>query len=307
MPDKLLNLKLDIVFQELFGNPKNSKITGHLLSLILGREVYNVDLDANKRLYGNSEKSKMGRLDVRVKFNDGEDCNIELQVAEYEHMDQRMLEYWAVMYQSKILRGQDYKVLKPSISILITDYHLKQTEDISYYHTIWNLREKTHLHTKLTDDIEMHILEIPKLTNVDIQKEELAQWLKFIDNPDSKEVENFMSENKFLKQAKEELAYLSGDENFKFLVEDRTRFLMDQAAREQKSFSDGKAAGLAEGKAEGLAEGKAAGLVEGKAEGLSEGKKKKQLEIAKKMKSKNISIDEIIELTELSKDEIEKL
>ena len=96
-----------------------------------------------------------------------------------------------------------------------------------------------------------------------------------------------MSENKFLKQAKEELAYLSGDENFKFLVEDRTRFLMDQAAREQKSFSDGKA--------------------EGKAEGLSEGEKKKQLEIAKKMKSKNIPIDEIIELTELSKDEIEKL
>ena len=36
-------------------------------------------------------------------------------------------------------------------------------------------------------------------------------------------------------------------------------------------------------------------------------KKKKQLEIAKKMKSKNIPIDEIIELTELSKDEIEKL
>ena len=42
----------------------------------------------------------------------------------------------------------------------------------------------------------MHILEISKLTNADIQKEELA--------------------------------YLSGDENFKFLVEDRTRFLMDQ-------------------------------------------------------------------------------
>ena len=39
MPDKLLNLKLDIVFQELFGNPKNAEITGHLLSLILKREV----------------------------------------------------------------------------------------------------------------------------------------------------------------------------------------------------------------------------------------------------------------------------
>ena len=88
-----------------------------------------------------------------------------------------------------------------------------------------------------------------------------------------------MSENKFLKQAKEELAYLSGDENFKFLVEDRTRFLMDQAAREQKSFS----------------------------EGLSEGEKKKQLEIAKKLLELNIPIEKIVSATGLSKDEIEKL
>ena len=45
MPDKLLSLKNDLVFQELFGNPKNKLITGHLLSLILGKEVYNVDCD----------------------------------------------------------------------------------------------------------------------------------------------------------------------------------------------------------------------------------------------------------------------
>ena len=37
------------------------------------------------------------------------------------------------------------------------------------------------------------------------------------------------------------------------------------------------------------------------------GKKQKQLEIAKKMKDKNKPIEEIIELTELSKEEIEEL
>lgn len=78
MPDKLLELKNDLVFQELFGNPKNSQITGHLLSLILKREVYNVDLDVNKRMLGNNPDAKIGRLDIRVKFNDGEECNIEL-------------------------------------------------------------------------------------------------------------------------------------------------------------------------------------------------------------------------------------
>ena len=80
-----------------------------------------------------------------------------------------------------------------------------------------------------------------------------------------------MCENKFWKQAREELAYLSGEENFQFLVHDRAMFLMDQDAREKKGFVEGKK------------------------------------EIAKKMKQKNISIDEIVELTGLSKEEIEKL
>ena len=45
----------------------------------------------------------------------------------------------------------------------------------------------------------------------------------------------------------------------------------------------------------------------GKEEGRKEGIRQKQLEIAKKMKDKNKPIEEIIELTELSKEEIEKL
>lgn len=72
MPDKLLELKNDLVFQELFGKQKNSQITSHLLSLILGRKIYNIDLDVNKRMLGNRPDSKTGRLDIRAKFNDGE-------------------------------------------------------------------------------------------------------------------------------------------------------------------------------------------------------------------------------------------
>ena len=207
MPDKLLDLKNDLVFQELFGNPKNSQITGHLLSLILKREIYNVDLDANKLMLGNSINSKTGRLDLRVKFNDGEDCNIELQVRPFKFMENRMLEYWANMYSSKIHRGQKYDVLKPSISILIADYKLDKSKDISHYHSKWNLREENHKDLKLTNDIELHILEIPKVRNSDMKNDELAQWLKFISNPEDEEVQKVMCENKFYKQAREELAY----------------------------------------------------------------------------------------------------
>ena len=189
MSGELLNLTKDLVFQELFGKQKNKDITAHLLSLILNREIKNIDLDVNKRMLGNRKNSKTGRLDIRAKFNDGEDCNIELQVEPYPYMDKRMLEYWGSMYDAKINSGDSYKVLKPTISILIADYQITNLKHISKYHTIWNLREKDYPNTILTNDIEMHILEIPKINDNEMLKDELVQWLRFIKEPENKGVE----------------------------------------------------------------------------------------------------------------------
>ena len=46
---------------------------------------------------------------------------------------------------------------------------------------------------------------------------------------------------------------------------------------------------------------------EGRKAGIKEGIKENQIEVAKKLKSKNMNIDLIVELTGLSIDEIEKL
>ena len=96
----------------------------------------------------------------------------------------------------------------------------------------------------------MHILEIPKIKKEQLKKEELALWLKFIENPIDREVQKSMGkkENKFLKQAEKELAYLSGDPDFKRLIQAREGFLRDQHAFEL----EGRAEGRAEGRKEGL-------------------------------------------------------
>ena len=275
MSGQLLKLTHDLVFQELFGKQKNKDITAHLLSLILNREIKNIDLDVNKRMLGNRKNSKTGRLDIRAKFNDGEDCDIELQVEPFPFMDKRMLEYWSSMYNAKINSGDLYNVLKPSISILITDYRVPKLNNISKYHTKWNLREVEFKDTILTDDIEMHILEIPKINDNEMLKDELVQWLRFIKEPENERVGTFMKENKYLEQAKKELEHLSGDPDFKRLLESRAGFLRDVDAKMYVA--------------------------------REEGEKKKQIEIAKKMKLKDKPIEEIIELTGLSKQEIEKL
>ena len=279
MPGKLLNLTNDLVFQELFGKQKNKEVTSHFLSLILNRQITNIDLDVNKRMLGNREDSKTGRLDVRAKFNNGEDCNIELQVDPYKFMEKRMLEYWANLYSTKITAGNGYNVLKPSISILIADYKLPNLEHISNYHTIWNLRESKHFDTVITYDIELHILEIPKIKDNELLKDELAQWLRFIKSPGSKEVQKFMSENKYLKQAMDELGYLSDDPDFQRILEARVGFLRDMDARQQ----------------------------EHEERGIKKGEKNKQIEIAKKLLSMGLTIMQIAEATGLTEEEIAKL
>ena len=276
---ELLNLTKDLVFQELFGKQKNKDITAHFLSLILNREIKNIDLDVNKRMLGNRENSKTGRLDIRAKFNDGEDCNIELQVEPYPYMDKRMLEYWGSMYDAKINSGDSYKVLKPTISILIADYKISNLKHITKYHTIWNLREKEFTDTVLTNDIEMHILEIPKINDNEMLKDELVQWLRFIKEPENKGVEKFMEENKYLKQARKELEHLSGDPDFKRLLESRAGFLRDVDAK----------------------------MYVAREEGREEGKKQNQLEIARRMKKENIDIEQISRITNLTREEIEEL
>ena len=101
---------------------------------------------------------------------------------------------------------------------------------------------------KLTNDIERHILEIPKINDNEMLKDELVQWLRFIKEPENKGVEKFMEENKYLKQARKELEHLSGDPDFKRLLESRAGFLRDVDAKMEVAEEKGREEGKEEGK-----------------------------------------------------------
>jgi predicted transposase/invertase (TIGR01784 family) len=64
---------------------------------------------------------------------------------------------------------------------------------------------------------------------------------------------------------------------------------------------------MEKGKAEGLAEGKAEGLAEGMEKGKAEGVKETQLSTARKMQKLGMTIEEISEITGLTKEEIGNL
>lgn len=49
----------------------------------------------------------------------------------------------------------------------------------------------------LTEDLEIHIIEIPKIKRIleNEPKNKLAQWIAFLDNPNDREVFRIMKEN----------------------------------------------------------------------------------------------------------------
>lgn len=131
---------------------------------------------------------------------------------------------------------------------------------------------------------EIHILELPKLekivrNNKLTPKEQLlANWVKFLLNPNKLEVVD-MENNQSLKKAKEEFDEIQKDEYEQRMAESRLIHLMDIKSVEETGYD----------------------------KGFEQGKKEKAEKIARKMLSKGKSIREIVELTELTREEIEML
>ena len=139
----------------------------------------------------------------------------------------------------------------------------------------------------MTNDLELHILEIPKIKREGIEKTDLIKWLKFIDNPKSKEVEGYMKENVAIKEANEKLDKMIEDEHLRKIAEWREKAILEENTMKKSAYRKGRE--------------------EGEEKGKKLGAREKQLETAKKLKDLNVDINIIIQSTGLTKEEIEEL
>lgn len=303
MEKKRLLPKNDLVFQRIFGKVGNESVTKRFIELIIEERIETIDLDVNKELIREKEEEKLGRLDVRAKLNGGISCNIEIQLKDNNNMEKRTLYYWAKLHSGQLKQGENYNNTKRTISIIIMGENLNKLKKVSNYHTKWKLREEKQKELILTEDIEIHILELEKLNKIIKKKDELRLWLLFLEDPENKEVQKEMEENIFLQQAMKEYEHLRGSEEFWRIVELREKNLRDESWERENA----REAGLAEGRAEGLKQGKAEGLKQGKEEGIKEGRKEERIEIAKELLKQEFSIEKIVKITKLKKEEVEEL
>ena len=158
------------------------------------------------------------------------------------------------------------------------------------------LLKENELNEVMTDKLELHFLELPKL--IENKKEEnkrLRQWLEFICNKRKGEIEMAVRENEKIAKASQEWEYLRGDEAVK-----RMAFLREKWERDWNS-------GMHSAEEEGIEKGMKKGIKKGIKEGEKRGKKLKTEEIAMKMLRKGIEGATIEEVTNLTLEEIEKI
>lgn len=209
---RLLSPKTDIVFQVLFGEIGSEEITKEFLKAILKENITKVDLSKNPILRRMTPNDKMGILDVIVKIDDKITCNIEMQLAKRDDIIPRLLYYWSRAYMRNIHKNDDYNNLDRTIVILIAGFDVEGLEELSYYTKCQLIESENRKHI-LTDFMEVDIIELSKIYKKDVNKnDKLLDWLYFIDNPESEEVEKIMEENKGIKEAKNKLEEISNDE-----------------------------------------------------------------------------------------------
>ena len=239
-------------------------------------------------------KDKETIVDVKCITKNGTVVIIEVQLSGNSRFPERILYYWAANYSKLLKKGEQYDVLTPVISINLLNFNLnKNDKNVHSCYMIYDTKNKN----LLTDHLQIHIIELKKFKFKDNDlKKDLNYWLGFFT---TKDMEEYMSEIVKEKPIMEE-----AHKRYNNFI--RSRLMMTEYEKKEIYQYD-KQITLEDKRREGIKEGIKKGKLEGIKEGIEKGKLAEQISMAKTMKSKNMDINLISEITGLPIDEIEKL
>ena len=277
----------DYAFKKLFGTEENKDIMIEFLSLVtlLSKDDFDDVRIENTEQIPRFYNDKTGRLDIKIRLNDGRKIDVEMQNAYFNYYPKRSIFYCSKLIHEHFMNGFQYAQLKKCIAINVLNSPFKLTRKV---HSIYQIRE-TEEQTLLDELLEIHFLDLTKLQKDNLTS--LEKWLMFI-KTDSKEERSMLAqENPVMTKANQVMDIFYLDE------QERKRY---EAAWEYES---DRLSMINESEMKGLERG----LAEGKSLGLAEGSRQKALETARILKQLGDPVQKIMQATGLTGEEIEKL
>ena len=293
---RLLKPKIDIVFQSLFSK-ENIEITKSFAEAILEEKIESIIINEDKNLLRENIDDKLGILDLELDINNNKKVDVEIQLVEKKDFIKRLIWYFARLYGKQAKKGENYNKVKKVVLVAIIDFEIKETKELKEMETIWKIIETKNRDKILTEELEIHIIEMKKAREIYEKNKDnkKAQWIMFLNDPNSREVKEIMENNKGVKEAVVKVMELSEDEKM-----ERLAFLREKAIMDEKAI---RAAGFDRG----YEEGKEKGEKKGEKKGEEKGKKNTLENMVKSMILNNIEDEKIKKIAKIDDKELNRI
>ena len=277
---KYLDPKADLTFKKIFGEHPDLVISllNALLPFSEEQKITEIEYLPSE-LTPDNPMRKNSIVDVHCKATDGRQFIVEMQMEWTTAFKQRVLFNASKAYVSQLKKSKKYHLLQPVYSLsLVNDVFENDIEDFYHY---YRLVHEEHTE-KVIDGLHLVFVELPKFKPHTISEKKMqVLWLRFLTEigEDTKEVPEELIENAEVKQAieiVEESAYTDEE------LAQYDKFW--DAIRVEQAFVD--EAGIRYGI------------------GIKKGVKDANLNNARRMKAKGYAVEDIVEITGLTAEEI---
>jgi len=297
-------LTSDVVFKAVFGSdtPESKAALIELLNLLLNKEQDPIIDLVYKNPFHLAEviNEKEIIMDIKVETLKGEQIDIEMQIDDLSVYINRSIYYLCKQATRGLEKGDRYDKMKPSIIIsFIKNKLFPHRQPMA---SVFTLRENIDSE-QLSNILQLHYIELGKIDlsdrNPDILNplEQIGAYFRCSGDQNEREfVEALIQKGpKVIAMTDNVLQKVSEEERLQYVRESRELAKLEQSWALQDAAEKGYSKGHAEGHAKGHAEG------------LTAGELSKSVEIARKLKSNNMTPSQISEITGLSIEQINNL
>lgn len=219
----IMKPKVDFCFKELMEDPEVRKgFISAVLKIAPEAVVETVLIPTHLRK--GHKKDKLGILDICVRLNGNQKIDMEIQVAPFSLWQERTLFYLSKMYVGNISEGEGYEALEKCIQVGILDFILfpEDEEYYSQFHFWEDDRKRMY-----TDQMEIHVLELPKLEKREYPESELLDWARFLNAERKEDLSAVAEKNEYIGKAYSRLTHISADEEKRLEYEAREKAIRD--------------------------------------------------------------------------------
>lgn len=292
---RFVDVKNDIAFRKIFGNDNRKETLISFLNAILDfhgdQRITKVTI-LNPYQLPKLKGGKVTIIDVKATDQAGRIYIVEMQVADIDGFDKRVLYYSSKSYSDQIKRADFYRKLRPVIFIGILDF--KYTQNEKYISR--NQVRDVETNEQTIKDMEFTFIELPKFNLEERELKNLTEkWIYFIKNAENLEVLPDHIDDEGLKSAYEEANVQTWTQqeldayDYTFMREEDARARLDKAEQQAEQ------------------KGLEKGMERGMEKGLEKGEERKEKNIILKLHSKGKSNEEIANLLDITMEEVNQV